>query len=380
MQYKTIEWKDISAKVRFSKYQPSEGVTEWHAMIALDSGKFNTNTQFNNIEKAIDRLRNNECLDEATLVLKRYFVSDIANQQGYLDATENVAVSIIEQPPLNGTKVAVWLWFIEGGQIYKESDGTRIFEHSAYKHLFNMMLQVPLKNELEETRAIFNNYIKTLSTHCCTLKNNCIRTWIYARNVDVHYAGLVQGRTECFDKENLTRDTHYIASTGIEGKAQNSKVLVTMDAYAIAGIQQSQIKYLHAPTRLDTPAEYGVTFERGTAVDYGDRRHIFISGTASIDNKGKIVHQNDVVKQAERTVDNIKALLNNAEANMSDVAKMIVYLRDVADYQLAKDFFEEFYPDIPRVITLAPVCRPGWLIEVECIAIKEIREKSINPF
>ena len=29
--------------------------------------------------------------------------------------------------------------------------------------------------------------------------------------------------------------------------------------------------------------EYGVTFERGTAVTYGDRRHVFIAGTASID-------------------------------------------------------------------------------------------------
>jgi hypothetical protein len=34
-------------------------------------------------------------------------------------------------------------------------------------------------------------------------------------------------------------------------------------------------------------------------------------------------------------------------------------------------FFEANYPNMPKVIVLAPVCRAGWLIEVECIAIKE---------
>ena len=37
-------------------------------------------------------------------------------------------------------------------------------------------------------------------------------------------------------------------------------------------------------------------------------------------------------------------------------------------------------PGIPTVITLAPVCRPTWLIEMECIAIKECENAQYANF
>ena len=47
----------------------------------------------------------------------------------------------------------------------------------------------------------------------------------------------------------------------------------------------------------------------------------------------------------------------------------IVYLRDPADYSLVKRYLETYHPSFPHLIVLAPVCRPGWLIETECIAV-----------
>ena len=35
-------------------------------------------------------------------------------------------------------------------------------------------------------------------------------------------------------------------------------------------------------------------------------------------------------------------------------------------------------PDLPHLIVLAPVCRPGWLIETECIAVVPT-ESSFKP-
>ena len=52
---------------------------------------------------------------------------------------------------------------------------------------------------------------------------------------------------------------------------------------------------------------------------------------------------------------------------------MLVYLRDPADYAVVREMYEERFPDIPRVIVLAPVCRPGWLIEMECMAMHPLR-------
>ena len=66
----------------------------------------------------------------------------------------------------------------------------------------------------------------------------------------------------------------------------------------------------------------------------------------------------------------VEALLKEAGSSLADLAKMIVYLRDIADYPIVRDLMEQQFPDVPKVIVLAPVCRPGWLIETECIAIK----------
>ena len=100
--------------------------------------------------------------------------------------------------------------------------------------------------------------------------------------------GMVKARAAAFEREGLNRETHYIASTAIEGRQADPNALVSMDAYAIEGIKQDQVTYLHAPTHLNRTHDYGVTFERGTAVDFADRRHVYISGTASINNKGEI--------------------------------------------------------------------------------------------
>ena len=103
----------------------------------------------------------------------------------------------------------------------------------------------------------------------------------------MNYAGVVKARNEVFVTQNLTEKTHYISSTGIDGRHADPKVLVQMDTYAVAGMQPEQIHFLYAPTHLNPTYEYGVSFERGTYVDYGDRRQVFISGTASINNKGR---------------------------------------------------------------------------------------------
>lgn len=56
--------------------------------------------------------------------------------------------------------------------------------------------------------------------------------------------------------------------------------------------------------------------------------------------------------------------------------QIIVYLRDGADYEMVKRMFGQKFPHIPTVFTLAPVCRPTWLVEMECMAVK----KADNPF
>lgn len=153
-----------------------------------------------------------------------------------------------------------------------------------------------------------------------------------------------------------------------------------MDNYAIQGIQREQIHYLYAPTHLNRTSDYGVSFERGTRVDYRDRRHVFISGTASINNKGEVKYPKNIVRQTERMWENVEALLAEAECTFDDVCEMVVYLRDTADYGIVSDMYRERFPGRPYVIVHAPVCRPGWLIEMECMAVKQVNNPSLPAF
>ena len=195
-----------------------------------------------------------------------------------------------------------------------------------------------------------------------------MRTWLFVQNIDVNYKGVVDGRNTVFDRHGLTPDTHFIASTGIEGRTEKCANKVMLDAVAVSG-PGVLVNYLNGASHLNRTSQYGVRFERGTRIEYPDRNHVYISGTASIDNNGKILYEGDIVRQTERMIENVGVLLEEAGCGFGQVGSMIVYLRDSADYAVVKDIFDKRFPDCPRVIVQAPVCRPGWLVEMECIAI-----------
>ncbi len=380
MTYKNINYNDLSINIQLSFFAPKNGAKEIHCMVLNNNPEFPTEIQFKHINIALSRMKSMPDFEHASCIWKRFFVSDAVNQAKYLTEDGNEAISVVQQAPMNGTKVAVWLYFIENCVVTKEKEGIVSFRRGSYKHIIHTQLHDKSADIIQQTDAIFDRYTKDLSERKLSLKNNCIRTWIYVQNVDIQYAGMVKARREYFEKEDLRPETHYIASTGIEGRYIYPEVLVLMDTYAIEGIGQEQITFLHAPTHLNPTYEYGVTFERGAVVNYGDRRHVFISGTASINNKGEIVHPQDIHRQTERTLENIHALLTEAESGMQDVAQMIVYLRDTADTAIVSKYLSEHYPDIPQVMVWAPVCRPGWLIEIECIAIKQTDNKLYDNF
>ena len=78
--------------------------------------------------------------------------------------------------------------------------------------------------------------------------------------------------------------------------------------------------------------------------------------------------------------ENVEVLLAEAECTFDHVSHLIVYLRDVADYIVVKEMFDERFPNIPKVYLLAPVCRPGWLIEMECMAVKSIHNEHFPAY
>lgn len=368
-----------NAKVEVLAFNPTEGIGERHIMVHATQPTQTVREQVEAVVGAYKDLLGNE-LKGYTPVFRRIFLSDAANQEDILKQTlgneeQPVATSIIEQAPMNGTKIALWAYLQEGVESQLLPNGLVKVKHGAYRHFWGGTRTLLEGDSNQQTNRLLTDYAAQLKEQGLSLENDCIRTWFYVQNVDVNYAGVVKGRNDVFDLHDLTVQTHFITSTGIGGRNADKRALVQMNTYAVDGLQPDQINFLYAKDHLNCTADYGVRFERGTYVDYGDRRHVFISGTASIDEKGNVVYVGEIEKQVRRMWENVEALLKEGDCGFEDLGQILVYLRDPADYTLVNQMFEEKFPNVPKVILLAPVCRPTWLIEMECIAVKEMKNE-----
>ena len=318
-----------------------------------------------------------EKLENRTLQYCKVFLSDSQNQIKefeesllYQEFLKGTNLTIVEQTPLNGSKASLL--------IKTTDDTTPILFHS----LRLTEEEAKGKNSYEQTRLLFNKYLKTIEGTDMTMERNLVRTWIYVTNIDVNYQGVVEARNDIFDKEGLTADTHYIASTGIGGATPVRHAAVAIDFLTVPNIKEEDKKYLQALEHLNPTHEYGVAFERGTRLTLPThtlhpegsqqfKQQYFISGTASINKHGDVVYEGDIVRQTGRLLENIGALLKDGDATMNDIRYFIIYLRDITDYHTVEILMNQFYPQIPHIIVEAKVCRPGWLIEMECIAEKQ---------
>ena len=307
-----------------------------------------------------------EAAEGRHLQLCKVFLSDAQNQYDDLVIStlhkailSKVSCSVIEQPPLDGSKISILL---------KTTDD----EDNFILHSIRLSEEETRgANSYIQTMLIFNKYLDRMKERGLTLKEHCVRTWIYVADIDVNYEGMVRARNDIFRNQGLTPETHFIASTGIGGFSQTRSASVAIDFLTYPEVKETDMKYLHALDNLNPTHEYGVSFERGTRLDLDGKQTIFISGTASIDKHGKAMYVGDIQRQTARLLENIGALLHDGGSTMRDIRYFLVYLRDPSDRELVEAFLSKAYPTTPHVLLQGKVCRPEWLVEMECVAVKE---------
>ena len=383
MKYELIPFESLGVSVQLSSFCPEGGAGEWHAMLHVEPRGDLFQSQYDRLIEAERRLLSSDDIRGARVIFKRYFLSDGTNQQPLMhDEPDTCTVSYIQQPPLDGSKLALWLYLQRGTEVEDRADGmgSTLVRHNGYEHLWTMGMTVPEGSSYAQTRTLLEDYEQLLAGREATMEANCIRTWFFVRDVDTSYKGMVVARRENFEREGLSRSTHYIASTGIGGNPSDPRAVIQFGSYALKGFRPEQQQYLYALSHLNRTDEYGVTFERGTRMTYGDRSHLIISGTASIDHRGEVLHVGDIEQQTLRMWENVEALLSEGGGSFSDVMQIVVYLRDISDYDVVSRMFRERLPEIPTVFTLAPVCRPSWLIEMECVAVTPEGNKDFPDF
>jgi enamine deaminase RidA (YjgF/YER057c/UK114 family) len=384
-----VEWSQIldeksGVTARVSRFQGSGGVVEWNLTVSLTRHHADP---VGVLERAWLSALEAEGIPPSSTMMRRVHCSDVVNQSRLLSSFANAypgAFSCIGQTPCTGGKLALWSQHLLDLSVDLETrvDGPHFScVRGPLIHHWSAGLRAATRDDSHgQTRQVLRDYQRWLLDHDMTLAGHVVRTWWFVRNIDTDYQGLVEARREYFSSHGLTKDTHYIASTGIAGAHAALEARLSLDSYAISGLQPGQVEYLAAPDHLGPTHEYGVTFERATAVSYADRRHVFISGTASIDPEGRVIHSGDVLRQLDRTMENVAALLASAQASFSDLAMIVVYLRDPTDSGIIEAALRHRLGLVPMVLVHAPVCRPGWLIEIEGVAIVPAHQPALPCF
>jgi len=93
-------------------------------------------------------------------------------------------------------------------------------------------------------------------------------------------------------------------------------------------------------------------------------RILSISGQVAHDESGRLVGGADVAEQTRQTLRNIEALLEAAGATRNDIARIAVYLTDIADRPIVARVREEYFGDHRPASTL---------VEVSALAFPELR-------
>lgn len=199
------------------------------------------------------------------------------------------------------------------------------------------------------------------------------RTWFYLHNILDWYDDFNKVRNAAFKRMGMFNGNPLgaiPASTGIQGRNADGG-WCTLDLLAMRARDGHtfETKRLVNPKQNEAP-QYGSAFARALSVKTDRCCYIFVSGTASIDERGVSVHEGDFERQTIRTLENVDALLSTAGASLSDICQATSFVKRAEDVEAYYAVAEKMgLAKVPTVCTLADVCRKELLYELDAAAV-----------
>ena len=98
---------------------------------------------------------------------------------------------------------------------------------------------------------------------------------------------------------------------------------------------------------------------------------LYVSGLVATNEVGEVVGAGDVVEQTRQIFRNLKSILDAAGAKPADVAKVTIFMRDVAQRPLINPIRQEFFgPHRPAstLVEVSRLVRDDLLLEIEAVA------------
>lgn len=118
-------------------------------------------------------------------------------------------------------------------------------------------------------------------------------------------------------------------------------------------------------------------FSQVVIVEAGGLRTIYVAGQVSVNEKQELIGESELEIQAEQAFRNLSRALNAADASVSDVVKINIYVKHYqpADAMIVGDAFRRAFPhdNLPASTWLGveSLAKEGFLIEVDAVAVVE---------
>jgi enamine deaminase RidA (YjgF/YER057c/UK114 family) len=236
-----------------------------------------------------------------------------------------------------------------------------------------------VQNRREQAEKMFREAEALLKSKGASFRD-VARTWIYVEDILDWYSDFNLARNTCYSEFGLlhngdvnnAEDIFLPASTGIEGRNPEGTSTI-MDLLAVTKRSNTgiQIQPLYGNMQR-SPYRYGSAFSRAMKVVEPKEKWLFVSGTASLNEKGETVHAGDLRSQVEHTVEVVDSLVQPEGASFSDLCEATVFLKRKNDFSLYQETAESLgLSNIPAVYLIADVCWDELLFELDAAFVTE---------
>ncbi len=97
---------------------------------------------------------------------------------------------------------------------------------------------------------------------------------------------------------------------------------------------------------------------------------LYVSGQVALDPKTGELTGTDIQQQTQRTLENLKGILEAAGSNLHHVVKATVFLKDMNDFAAMNEVYAKFFTLAPPARSTVQVARlpKDALVEIELVA------------
>lgn len=100
---------------------------------------------------------------------------------------------------------------------------------------------------------------------------------------------------------------------------------------------------------------------------------IFVAGQVALDRSGNIVGRDDFGAQVQQVFENLKAAVETAGGDFSDVIKLNSYFLDLSHLRQFREVRDKYVnlenPPVSTAIQVPGLFRPEFLVEIEAVAV-----------